>query len=138
MTPIQLQQLANQLAGLMAHLMLLFLLAFGLNALFGSIPKGRGTGFPKGEEWERGKRETALMPHVGRTPALGEGKIAAPTPSPSEDEFELRYFPDSCEQCEESMRRTGLREELGKAFKEAQARAKANAGKREGYGKGRG
>ena len=127
MTPFQIQQLAQQLAGLMAQLMLLFLLAFALKDIFGYVSKGSWAGLLKGEGTEREKGETAPMPHVERAPALWEGKIAAPPPSPSEGKFELRYFPDSCEQCEESMARTGMREELRKAFEEAKSRVRSKS-----------
>jgi hypothetical protein len=127
MTPFQLQQLVQQLAGIMAQLMLLSLLSFGLKAIFVSALKGGPAGFPEWEEGERGKRETAPMPHAGRAPALGEVKTAAPPPSPPEEKLEFRYFYDTHEQCEESMRRTGLREELGKALREAQSRARSKA-----------
>ena len=127
MTPFQIQQLAQQLAGLMAQLMLLFLLAFVLKSVLGYALKGSWAGLPKGWETEREKGETAMMPHVERAPALGEGKIATPPPSPSEGKFEIRYLPDSYEQCEESMRRTGMKEGLRKAFEEAKARVRSKS-----------
>jgi hypothetical protein len=127
MTPIQIQQLVQQLTGLMVQLMLLSLLAFGLKTIFGSVLRGSVVGLPKGEEMEMVKWEMAMMPHVERMSALGEGKMAAPYQPPPGEKLEIRYFPDSCEQCEESMERTGMKHEIRKAFEEAKARARSKS-----------